>query len=1385
MKKILSLVLILSVISTVTITLPTNVSAATSGYYTYTVSNGEATITDCDESIKGDITIPSTLYGYPVTSIGASAFFYCYNLTSITIPDSVISIGNYAFAECVDLTSVTIGSNVTTIGDYAFSWCGSLTVINVDENNQYYCSVDGNLFDKDKTTLIQYAIGKTATSYTIPNSVTSIGNHAFSNCDRLTSVTIPDSVTSIGSHAFEYCSSLTSVTIGNSVTSIGWSAFSCCESLTSVTIPDSVTTIGGEAFFNCSNLTSVTIGENVTDIQYRVFYNCVGLISITIPDSVTTIKDEAFVGCSNLISVTIGDNVTSFEKYAFSHTPIYEDSSNWTDNVLYIGNYLIDAKTGISDSYSIKEGTKGIGKYAFAECYGLTSVTIPDSVTSIGESAFEDSGVDSVTIPNSVTSIGNRAFYNCGLTSVTIPDSVTSVGECAFYDCSSLTSVTIGDSVATIGSYAFEYCSSLTSVTIPDSVTSIGNRAFYNCSRLKSVTIGDSVTTIGDEAFVGCYSLTSVTIPNSVTSIGNRAFGFCNNLNTINYHGTETMWNNITIGSGNEKLVNAKKTYFWYVTLTDETNNSQKYMCDANASFDFKEVLQKEGFSIILYMDKDMVNSFDANTLITSDIELYCKYKINQYTYKFIDYDGGILKEKTVDYGTVITAPASDPTKDATAQHTYTFTGWEGYTEGMTIEKDVTFTAKYSSTVNQYTYKFLDEDGTVIKEATVDYGTKIIPPANPTKDATQQYTYTFVGWEGYYNGMTVTKDIIFTAKYSSTVNKYTYKFVDEDGTELKRITANYGTKIIPPANPTKDATQQYTYTFVGWEGYEEGTTVIDDITFTAKYSSTVNKYKYEFVDEDGTVIKEETVDYGTEIVVPENIPADKDPYTFDYWDGYSEGMIVVRDITFTAKYKYKTYNISVDGYNDIKATATYSSDYSVAPADKKWYKFDGYYTEAEGNGTKLTDENGMSLSPYSFTEDKIIYPHFIDSLVNKATIEGDATAIVGEADVKFNVKFGTDKDNIGYAMIYVKYPECLTLREVTGKDFVKAEETQTKKDDGYNISEITCVYSYDGEYIPKEAIINAFELKFNISTDANPSDVKIELTDDSFLVGSEDYHFDELNNTTLKIEPKKVERVTVSGLSNIDKATKYEALVTPDYTTDKTVIWSVDKEDVATVSEDGILTPVKNGTVKIRATAVDGSGVYGEKTVNIIAYAGLDSITTDGSWTEEFKNDKKDYIIFVDEDATTFDITALCQKGTLMINGTSRIPGRKVTIDLEGERTNISIGRANVEGFTDVTYNLTVIKCNDSLYIATTENAAEYEFKVILNKSKIEEYDEAQLFVALYDENNKLIDISEVPVLHGDISVECEVDMIEDVVYAKFMLWNDLKPLCRETKISL
>ena len=436
------------------------------------------------------VTIPAS-----VTYVGNSAFYGCTSLKSVTVPESVTYIGGYAFAECYSLKYADIPANVTGIGTSPFYNCRSLENINTDEANKWYTTVDGVLYDKDKTELINYPAGKKDSSYVIPEGIRTIREKAFYGCLNLCELTIPDSVTEIESGAFE-CSSLISdeygtikyvdgwvvgsghtanVVLKDGTRGIAFEAFSCDEIIEKVTMPDTVKYINGCAFENCTNLSEVLLSSSLENIERGAFLNCSNLADIVIPDSVISITSDAFY------------NTALLNK---QNTP-----------VKYAGKWVITAED--CDKIVIKDGTKCIASYAFSSCTSLTDITIPDSVTMIGDYAFATcNSLTEIKIPNNVKSIGGCVFWFCGsLKNVTIPDSVTMIGDKAFFGCTSLTDITIPGSVTMIGNAAFSSCTSLTDITISDGVTSIGGSAFYNCPKLLDVTIPDSVTNIGDYAF--------------------------------------------------------------------------------------------------------------------------------------------------------------------------------------------------------------------------------------------------------------------------------------------------------------------------------------------------------------------------------------------------------------------------------------------------------------------------------------------------------------------------------------------------------------------------------------------------------------------------------------------------------------------------------------------------------------------------------------------------------------------------------------------------------------------------------------------------------------------------------------------------------------------
>ena len=296
----------------------------------------------------------------------------------------------------------------------------------------------------------------TEVTFSLPSSLVSIADNAFSGCKRLKSIELPNSLTTIGEGAFQNCSALESVTLGNSVETIGASAFNGTP-ISSITIPASVKSIGNWTFADCTALESVTFaeGSQLASIGDNAFNYCNALESIAIPNSVTSIGESAFEMCYGLVSATLSNSMET------------------------------------------------IPNSMFYECIGLKNVTIPESITTIGNEAFSDCyALESITLPNSVTTVGAKAFQSCiKLESATLSNAMETIPNSMFYECTGLKNITIPESVTSIGEYAFSFCTALPEIIIPNTVTSIEEGAFYKCSGLKAITIGQSVEFIGSTAF--------------------------------------------------------------------------------------------------------------------------------------------------------------------------------------------------------------------------------------------------------------------------------------------------------------------------------------------------------------------------------------------------------------------------------------------------------------------------------------------------------------------------------------------------------------------------------------------------------------------------------------------------------------------------------------------------------------------------------------------------------------------------------------------------------------------------------------------------------------------------------------------------------------------
>ena len=531
MKKILFAITMLVSVTVLFFAFGTIASAATYGNMTYTIEDGEITITDCNSSAT-TIEIPAEIGGLPVTTLDMYAFSDCKNMNSVKIPSSVTFINDRVFPFA--LKNVYVESLEQWLS-YRFDQYSVIHFDNLYFNNEL------------------------VTELIIPDTVTDIPDYTFYGCDSITKITLPDLVVEIGLNAFNgtgYYKNEENWEDG--VLYCGKHVLDAKENITECVIKEGTLTIADFAFSGCEKLKSVVVADSVKCIGHAAFSWCYSLESVRIGKSVEIFDDQAFFDCRGIQKVYWDtDYVKTPASKMFSHSMQHSARIEFVfgDSVKEIPDDFFSVLSGTSDknkltSVTLGKSIKRIGVNAFYGCTELTKASIPDSVDTIGGGAFRNCmNLESITIPDNVTIIEDYTFSGCtGLKFLKLGRFVESFGESAFEYCIGLTIIEIPDTVVSIGWKSFNNCTGLTEINIPDSVEFIDNSAFRNCIGLTSIIIPDTVERIGWYAFENCIGLRSITIPDSVTSIGDYAFNNCINLTDVYVSDVEN-WMRIQFGT--------------------------------------------------------------------------------------------------------------------------------------------------------------------------------------------------------------------------------------------------------------------------------------------------------------------------------------------------------------------------------------------------------------------------------------------------------------------------------------------------------------------------------------------------------------------------------------------------------------------------------------------------------------------------------------------------------------------------------------------------------------------------------------------------------------------------------------------------------------------
>ena len=946
------------------------------------IPNGIVSIGDSTFSDSGleEIQLPDSLKEIDSWAFANSC------LKEIDLPAGLTAIGAWAFY-ATPLKKIDIPAGVTSIGERAFYECLSLEQFQVDEANTAYQSIGGALFSKDGTEMVSYGAGHTASSYTVPDGVKRLHPSTFSYTEALEEVNLPDSLEEIDNWAFGH-TGLKKVLVPAHVTVIQFCAFGACENLVSATLPARLTTLedwtfGGDKamtdiFFEGTEDQWVALTEEWEDEilqQVKIHY-----------------RYDAYCTHENLIhhpAVPHGcvedGTIEYWECEACGGCFAGADVNNWIDDITDPAGH--DYRSAVTLAPTCSE--PGVRTWTCAVCdEGTEGHSYTERIPATGRHHFVDGYCDNI-LQDGVTVCGAPEQLAGGTLDNGMTWSIDSGGMLHIRGEGEMPDITItalGNNRFTTSAPWFPYSDVITAVRIHSGVTTIGNNSFAGLSQMQSLYVPVSMT----------------------RSAGYWTFFQCNSLDDVYYEGTREQWSSIywfstniiemmnPFGSGYIRIVNyignATKHYEYDPdqTYTVTWQNADGAVLETDTGVFPGTEPEYNGETPVKAADAQYTYVFDGWTpepvTVTGNTVYTARFRqnVNAYTVTWLNEDGTELYSGEAEYRTVPTYNGETPVKAADAQYTYTFDGW--FPEPGALTGEAVYTAHYLETVNSYTVTWLDADGRELQSGEAEYGT--LPAYDgdpPAKAADAQYTYTFDGWTP--EPVSVTENIVYTARFRQTVNAYTVTWRNEDGTVLATDeSVPYGTE--PEYNgetPVKAADAQYTYTCDGWSPAVEAVT--GDVTYTATYSNTLNQYTVTFdAGGHGTAPTAQTVTYGSPATDPGPLTAEG--WTFGGWQlngqAYDFSAAVTGPLTLTAKWtevRIEVIDVSAgDGAAEGKLPDT-KEDFTVEVTVKlpeklvKDEKIQILMVSYDGEGRFLKMENAAlnrtELNTYS-AEAKII-----------------------------------------------------------------------------------------------------------------------------------------------------------------------------------------------------------------------------------------------------------------------------------------------------------------------------------------------------------------------------------------------------------------------------